>query len=295
MFLFEKKIAYLGLYENGEKISSAGFVKIDENREGFSISVRVKTAGEKQESGPLFLLWEKGKVKIGMLTVNGGRGEYERSFSVLENRTVIGGEIISPAQIYGIRAELSGKIMIEGLWKDQPKKEQQEKEQPEKDQQEKEQPEKDQQEKEQPGKEKKKEDIKKAQLSYAETAPPAPEVFLGDKWEQLKRQYKNMHPFGDDRVYLSIEPKDFVVLSMPCQRLVNNSFLLHGFYNYRYVILGKDRQLGSGGETCFYIGVPGVFFEREKMVAVMFGFEGFECQGPVEIGKFGYYLRRVEL
>ena len=45
----------------------------------------------------------------------------------------------------------------------------------------------------------------------------------------------------------------------------------------------------------FHLGVPGSFYEREKMVAVMFGFEGFECNGPVEIGKFGYYMRRVEL
>ena len=40
---------------------------------------------------------------------------------------------------------------------------------------------------------------------------------------------------------------------------------------------------------------PGAYFEREKMVAVMFGFEGFECGGAVENGKFGYYMRRVEV
>ena len=78
-------------------------------------------------------------------------------------------------------------------------------------------------------------------------------------------------------------------------RLANNSFLLHGFYNYRHLILGKDCRIGTSNEVCFYLGVPGVFFEREKMVAVMFGFEGFESAGPVEIGKFGYYLRRVEI
>ena len=85
------------------------------------------------------------------------------------------------------------------------------------------------------------------------------------------------------------------MLGERCQILINNSFLLHGFYNYRHLILGKDCRIGGGGDMCFYLGVPGVFFEREKMVAVMFGFEGFECAGPVEIGKFGYYLRSVEL
>lgn len=116
-----------------------------------------------------------------------------------------------------------------------------------------------------------------------------------DKWEQLKKQYKRVHPFGDGREFISIELRDFVVLREKYQKLVNNSFLLHGFYNYRHLILGKDYKIGENNDICFYLGVPGVFFEREKMVAVMFGFEGFECAGSVEIGKFGYYLRQVEL
>ena len=60
------------------------------------------------------------------------------------------------------------------------------------------------------------------------------------------------------------------------------------------MILGPDKELGGDG-NCYYLGVPGTYFEREKMVAIMFGFEGFECDGAVEIGKFGYYMRRVEL
>lgn len=108
------------------------------------------------------------------------------------------------------------------------------------------------------------------------------------KWEQLLATYEQIHPYGDSRVYVKLEPKDFVILPSGYQHLVNNSFLLHGFYNYRYLILGKEKD--------FYIGVPGVFYEREKMVALMFGFEAFECEGGnAQEGKFGYYLRKVEL
>ena len=110
-----------------------------------------------------------------------------------------------------------------------------------------------------------------------------------DKWEQILDTYDNIHPYGDERVYVQLEPKDFIILSGKYQHLVNNSFLLHGFYNYRHVILGKE------GET-YYLGVPGVFYEREKMVALMFGFEAFECEsGESKAGEFGYYLRKVEL
>lgn len=109
-----------------------------------------------------------------------------------------------------------------------------------------------------------------------------------DKWEQLLDTYENIHPYGDGRVYVKLEPKDFVILQAKYQHLVNNSFLLHGFYNYRYIILGKEKD--------YYLGVPGVFYEREKMVAQMFGFEAFECPGGnVRAGEFGYYLRKVEL
>lgn len=113
-----------------------------------------------------------------------------------------------------------------------------------------------------------------------------------NKWEQLLAAYEQIHPYGDNRVYVKLAPKDFIILRSDYQHLVNNSFLLHGFYNYRYLILGKE----TGKEKDFYIGVPGVFYEREKMVALMFGFEAFECEGgDAEEGKFGYYLRKVEI
>lgn len=109
-----------------------------------------------------------------------------------------------------------------------------------------------------------------------------------DKWEQILDTYDAIHPYDDERVYVKLTPKDFIILSSKYQHLVNNSFLLHGFYNYRHVILGKERE--------YYLGVPGVYYEREKMVAMMFGFEAFECaSGRPEDGEFGYYLRKVEL
>lgn len=116
------------------------------------------------------------------------------------------------------------------------------------------------------------------------------DVILNDKWDQLKQLYSVVHPYEDDRQYIAIQPKDFVIMTGDYQHLANNSFLLHGFYNYRHIVLGRERD-GS-----FYLGVPGVYYEREKMVALMFGFEAFECTGGnAEAGKFGYYLRKVKI
>ena len=116
------------------------------------------------------------------------------------------------------------------------------------------------------------------------------DVILDDKWGQLKQLYSVVHPYEDDRQYIAIQPKDFVIMTGDYQHLANNSFLLHGFYNYRHIVLGRERD-GN-----FYLGVPGVYYEREKMVALMFGFEAFECKGGrAEAGEFGYYLRKVKI
>ena len=118
-------------------------------------------------------------------------------------------------------------------------------------------------------------------------------VCYGDKWEQLCHMYPQIHPFGDERGYLSIAPRDFVVLRQEYQKMVHNSFLLHGYYNYKHLILGK---IPAAGTWRYYLGVPGNFYRREKMVAEMFGFEAFEGQKePVEAGDFGYFMKQVEI
>ena len=73
--------------------------------------------------------------------------------------------------------------------------------------------------------------------------------------------------------------------------MANNSFLLHGYYNYKHLILSR---LEKRGNATYYIGVPGNFYEREKQVALLFGFESFECaEEPARAGDYGYYMMRV--
>ena len=93
------------------------------------------------------------------------------------------------------------------------------------------------------------------------------------KWEQLSSIYPHIHPFRDAREFLSVGPEDFVVLQERCYQMTHNSFLLHGYYNYRHLLLLRQE---TAGQAKYYIGVPGNFYEREKQVARMFGFESFE-------------------
>lgn len=113
------------------------------------------------------------------------------------------------------------------------------------------------------------------------------------KWKQLWEIYPRISPFQDDRKYLSVNPGDFVILPEKYFTMLNNSFLLHGFYNYHHLVL---KRLEHQGQIKYYIGVPGNYYDREKQIAVMFGFEGFEgMQEPANAGDFGYYLMGIEL
>lgn len=114
-----------------------------------------------------------------------------------------------------------------------------------------------------------------------------------NKWQQLCKEYPKVHPFPGKKNFLTISPEDFIILQQEYQKLVHNSFLLHGFYNYGHMILGK---LSEEEEAPIYIGVPGVYYEREKQAARMFGFVGFEStEQPVQSGSYGYYMIEVKI
>lgn len=287
MFLYEKRIAYLSLYEAGEKVCSAGFVSLSLEKEEICVIMQIRNVGrEKKQSYPVFLLTESQRIDIGTVFIEAGRGNCERKFYFHEGRASVNNWKIKPDEICAIEIKLFENRTIEGWWRitgKESSKQLIQDEMPE--------------EKKENDNAKDNENGKGQEIMASVQEEPELKAvsIASDKWEQLKNQFKIMHPFGDEREFVSIDIKDFTVLRETYQKLVNNSFLLHGFYNYRHLILGKDCRIGTSNEVCFYLGVPGVFFEREKMVAVMFGFEGFESEGPVEIGKFGYYLRRVEI
>lgn len=116
---------------------------------------------------------------------------------------------------------------------------------------------------------------------------------LESKWLQLCAIYPHIRPFQDQREYLSIGPEDFVLFSSDSYKAASNSFMLHGYYNYRHLILTREERRG---ELLYYVGVPGNYYDREKQVAIMFGFESFECaQEPAQSADFGYYMMRVQL
>lgn len=92
-----------------------------------------------------------------------------------------------------------------------------------------------------------------------------------------------------------IQRNDLVKLPRCEWRLANNSFLLHGYYNYKHLMLIRE-------ESRCLLGVPGIYHPREARAAATFGFvefipmakldESWE-EEPNENERFGYWCRQV--
>ena len=110
-------------------------------------------------------------------------------------------------------------------------------------------------------------------------------------WNRLRAAYPKVPAFecADGCEILVIKPQDIGLLPRENWVYGNNSFLLHGYYNYRYLILAR---LGKPGERGRYIlGVPGHYGNNEKYMAAMFGFDRFvrSTRQPPRDSRFGYW------
>lgn len=118
-----------------------------------------------------------------------------------------------------------------------------------------------------------------------------------DLWERFQRKYTRVLAFECDSgcEILSIKPQDIGLLPREIWVYGNNSFLLHGYYNYRHLILA--RLSDSGGKIRYLLGVPGHYFSNEKYMASMFGFPHFVLakKQPDEGGRFGYWYTDIRL
>lgn len=113
------------------------------------------------------------------------------------------------------------------------------------------------------------------------------EELYAQQLEPAKRAYK----------VTKLQRRDLVNLPRCEWRLSNNSFLLHGYYNYHHLILIEAEQERK-------IGVPGIYHEQEEQAAAAFGFTEFVPKEELEIElrdeeenpeeTFGYWCRPVK-
>lgn len=123
------------------------------------------------------------------------------------------------------------------------------------------------------------------------SAPQRSELPFTSYWEELRAQCDRLEGCEELGETYRIGKGDFPLLPEQLRHMLQNSFLIHGLMNYGYLILCRK---DNGKETATVrLGVPGIYYEKEKIVAEMFGFDGFWCPEKSDNGKFGYYLRIV--
>lgn len=114
---------------------------------------------------------------------------------------------------------------------------------------------------------------------------------LWDAWEIMKKEKSVIRPVeGKNLLCVQMELNDFKNLPKKFWQYGNNSFLLNGFFNYRYVLFGEYE---SEDGRQLILGVPGVWRRQEKILAAIFGFPMFLTEKS-DGDQFGYWCRIMD-
>ena len=98
------------------------------------------------------------------------------------------------------------------------------------------------------------------------------------------------------RTIRKIRRSDLSILPRKCWNLANNSFLLHGYHNYKHLLLIEE-------DGHYWVGVPGIYDIREARAAELLGFPQFTDSYNAELsltsdeqnpqGRFGYWCHYI--
>ncbi|MBO5459849.1 MAG: hypothetical protein J5981_06335 [Lachnospira sp.] len=101
--------------------------------------------------------------------------------------------------------------------------------------------------------------------------------------------------FDDDYYYdcVEVSPETLKKLPIEDEAVINNSFLVHGYFNFRHILFGRVRE--NDNNTRYFIGVPGMYCNRERFMASMFGFNNFKKSHRSDYTNpyFGYWYQEI--
>ena len=114
--------------------------------------------------------------------------------------------------------------------------------------------------------------------------------------KELRKDDRDIDLQNFRRQIMKIQRGEISILPRCEWKLANNNFLLHGYYNYRHLVL-----IDEGNQL--KLGVPGIYHEREARAAATFGFPEFIAEADVNVTlepqernenqQFGYWCRQV--
>lgn len=277
-------IRYLYEYRNGQRIRNVGFVKVEQQDENTIVHIHGKGLHLTEDKTlKVYIFYLKGGQCIGIW-----QGDIENANPAVNYRLLFTpddtGKRENYSRIEGVILENENKRRFAAVWDDTPAAVEQMqlwKEEPEPDIV---------QMVEKKAEEEQEEDDWID--SDGEDEREEKEAEIGVESEEEPDQSTPA-----DVMYRKIHRQDLASLKRCEWRLANNSFLLHGYYNYHHLILIEE------GEQCL-LGVPGVYHEKEARAAEAFGFPQFRTvdEGAVQLDanekneeeNFGYWCRLVK-
>lgn len=116
-----------------------------------------------------------------------------------------------------------------------------------------------------------------------------------DPFEKLFVRADYIDAFDDDYFYdcIEVSPEKLKCLNQNEIDIAGNSFLLHGYYNFRHILFGRVRD--NLDNTKYFVGVPGMYCNRERYMASMFGFNNFKKSHRSDYANpyFGYWYQEI--
>ena len=269
----QRFVTYIYAYENGQKNNNAGYAKIETRGDRGQMEIHLASNGIYRGKGSVaFLYAEKEKliyIPVGEFVIENGVGSSSVSFQT----DILTGADISFARIDGIYIVDSEGGKYLSFWQDVEVTDFSEANfaeysldmlLPETDDS---------------VKKEMMEDVEQELLHTMEI--PMRNVYpaytVEDIWMDFART-KSPVQVNDEVSAIQIELSDLRELPKCYWYLGNNSFLLHGFFNYRHLLFGR---LPDGK---WFIGVPGIYARQERVMASVFGFPRFMHIGVSEPG-----------
>lgn len=313
-------ICYLYEYQEGRRIRNIGFCKVESSEDGCTVSIHGKGWGmNSPKKLSLYLFWRENGKCLGVY-----QGELGNVSPALNYRLSYTEEDVGSKARYD---RVEGIILCgengpryAAVWTDEAvdisrmesagKEEMPEEEKPEEPEELEPEGKEVPDERTEPGKMPEQEEMREepAGVSYdvreilpeesRELEEKEPEPFYFDEEEEdSKPEIAEQECQTTCRFRCTkIQRQDLSRLIRREWQLANNSFLLHGYYNYHHLAFLQE------GEN-LYLGVPGVYSEKERRAAQAFGFPGFVNyeeemldlpEGEKEDrADFGYWCRQV--
>ena len=293
----QRFVTYIYAYENNNKNQNVGFAKVDIRGDYCQVEIHLKKTGYTNVKCPVYLFVREKEgivgVEIGEIALVNGCGDFVRQLNCNE----VGETPYCMKDMKGILIFLDDTVMFASQWDEKaiyrenfkPYEETKEipKEHVEDVAEVTDMDGESAEAREESGQ------AEKLQVESVQTQRSA-DTWM-DLWEKLKGMYgaKNLFENIPEISGIHMELKDLRELPKKYWYLGSNSFLLHGFFNYRHLLLGKVENESA---TKWFIGVPGIYQNQEKVLAAVFGFPEFrqEKDTGVKTGQFGYWYRFMD-